>query len=163
MLFLYMNYEKRDCIVHFLNFHFKTHNLESIAATDFNFGVMILKSSCYTRKEFCTTPTSGLGRASTRVDRVRKLPFYAPLWQFTIQYTRLILMLDLWSRRPKLSTNQVGSLELLWPWNGDSLTAWKTESIRVDRVQKLPFYAPLWQFTIQYTRLILASNVGSVK
>jgi len=30
--------------------------LESVAATDFNFGVMILTSFCYTRKEFCATP-----------------------------------------------------------------------------------------------------------
>ena len=43
-------------------FHFKTHNLESGAATDFNFGVMILTSSCYTHKEFHATPTFGLGR-----------------------------------------------------------------------------------------------------
>jgi len=61
-------YEKRDRIVHFLIFHFKTHNLESIAATDFNFGVMILISSCSCRKEFCAPPTSGLGGASTQVD-----------------------------------------------------------------------------------------------
>ena len=37
-----------------------TYNLESIAATDFNFGVKILKSSCYTHKKFRATPTSGL-------------------------------------------------------------------------------------------------------
>jgi len=30
--------------------------LESIVATDFNFGVMILTSSCYTCKELCHTP-----------------------------------------------------------------------------------------------------------
>jgi len=45
----------------FSEFHFKIHNLESIAATDFYFGVMILTSSCYTHKDFCATPTSGLG------------------------------------------------------------------------------------------------------
>jgi len=65
--------------------------LESVAATDFNFGVMILTSSCYTHKEFRATPTSGLGGASAQVDRIRKSPFYASLWQFTIQYKRLTL------------------------------------------------------------------------
>jgi len=53
--------------------------LESIAATDFNFGVKILTSSCYTRKEFRATPTSGLAGASAQVDGVRKSPFYASL------------------------------------------------------------------------------------
>jgi len=46
-----------------------------IAATDFNFGVIILTSSCYTCKELNATPNSGLGGASARVDRVQKLPF----------------------------------------------------------------------------------------
>jgi len=73
-----------------INF-FKTHNLESIAATDFNFGVKIFTSSWYTHKEFCTMFTSGFGRASTRVDRVQKLLFYASLWQFTVQYRELVL------------------------------------------------------------------------
>jgi len=65
--------------------------LESIAATDFNFGMKILTSSCYTRKKFRTTPTSGLGGASTQVNRVQKSPFYASLWQFTVRYRRLPL------------------------------------------------------------------------
>ena len=34
-------------------------------------------------------------------------------------------MLDLWSRRPKLLTNQVRSLGLLRPWNGDCLKSGK--------------------------------------
>jgi len=59
--------------------------LESIAATDSNFGVMILTSSCYTRKKFCAMPTSSLGRASARVNRIQKLLFYASLRQFTIR------------------------------------------------------------------------------
>jgi len=71
--------------------------LESIAATDFYFGVMILTSSCYTHKDFCATPTSGLGGVSTWVDRVRKLPFYASLWQFTIRYRRLTLVFNVGS------------------------------------------------------------------
>ena len=45
----------------------------------------------HTRKKFRAVPTSGLGRASTRVDRVRKLPFYASLWWLTIWYRRLTL------------------------------------------------------------------------
>jgi len=66
--------------------------LESITATDFNFGVKILtSSSCYTCKKFRATPTSGLGGASTRVDHVQKSLFYASLWQFTVQFRRLTL------------------------------------------------------------------------
>ena len=34
---------------------------------------------------------------------------------------------------------------------------------RVDRVQKSPFYASLWQLIVQDRRLAVASNVGSVK
>ena len=89
----------------------------------FIFGVMIFTSFCNTRSEFHAKPDSGLGGASTRVDHVQKSLFYASLWRFTIRYRRLTLAsnLDLWSRRPKLSTNQVGTLGLSWPWNGDSL------------------------------------------
>ena len=72
-------------------FILNAYNLESKAATDFNFGVKILTSSCYTRKKFHAMPTSGLGRVSMRVDRVQKSPFYASLWQFTVQYRRLTL------------------------------------------------------------------------
>jgi len=36
-------------------------------------------------------------------------------------------------------------------------------STRVDHVQKSPFYASLWQFTVWYRMLTLPSNVGSVK
>jgi len=65
--------------------------LESIAATEFNFGVLILTSFCCTRNEFRAMPTFGLGGSSARVDRVRKSPFCASLWQFTIWYRRLTL------------------------------------------------------------------------
>jgi len=65
--------------------------LESITAADFNFGVKILTSSCYTRKKFSATSTSGLGGASARVNRVQKSLFYASLWQFTVRYRRLTL------------------------------------------------------------------------
>jgi len=67
-------------------FILNAYYLERIAVRDFNLGVMILTLSCYTRtrKEFRATPTSGLGGASTQVDHVRKLPFYASLWQFTV-------------------------------------------------------------------------------
>jgi len=47
--------------------------LESVAASDFNFGVTTL--SCYTGKEFHTTPISGLGRVSARRSCL-KSPFY---------------------------------------------------------------------------------------
>ena len=95
-----------------------TLKLESIVAIDLNFGVMILTSSRYTHKEFCATPASSLGGASAQVNCVQKSLFYASIWWFTVQYRRLNLAsntLDMWSKKPKLSTNQVGSLGLLWP------------------------------------------------
>jgi len=56
--------EKRDHIAQFLNFHFKTLITWKYTATTLH-GVTILTSFCYnTHKEFCTTPTSGLGGAS---------------------------------------------------------------------------------------------------
>ena len=42
---------------------------------DFNLGEMILTSACYACKEFCATPTSGLGAVSVQVDCVRKHHF----------------------------------------------------------------------------------------
>jgi len=39
--------------------------LESITATDFNFGVMIHTLSCSCPNNVCALQTSGLGRAST--------------------------------------------------------------------------------------------------
>jgi len=60
--------------------------LENIAATDFNFGVTIFKSSSYTRKDFCATPTFSLGGGSAQVNHV-----HASLWRFTIQYRRLFV------------------------------------------------------------------------
>ena len=45
---------------------------EKIAATDLNFGMINLSSSCYTRKEFRAPPISGMGGASTCVDCVQK-------------------------------------------------------------------------------------------
>ena len=56
---------------------------------NFNFGMNILPSSCYTRKEFRATPKSGMGGASAHVNRVQKSPFYASLWRITIQDRRL--------------------------------------------------------------------------
>jgi len=65
--------------------------LESIAATDFNFGVTALTSPCYTHKEFRAKPTSSLGGVSVQVNCVRKSLFYASIWRFTVQYRRLTL------------------------------------------------------------------------
>jgi len=60
-------------------------------------------------------------RVSVRVNHVWKLPFYASFGSSMFRTGGLLqlLTLDLWSRKPKLSTNQVG--RLLWPCNGDRL------------------------------------------
>ena len=72
------------------------YNLESIATTDLNFGMINLSLFCYTHKEFRALPISGMDRASTHVDCFQKLLFLC-------------------------LTNQVGSLGLLRPRNGGSL------------------------------------------
>ena len=56
---------------------------------DLNFGMIILLSSCYTCKEFQAPPISGVGGATTRVDRIRKSLFYASLWWLTSLDRRL--------------------------------------------------------------------------
>ena len=84
-----MRKETISCISEFSVLN--AYNLESIVATDFNFGVKFLTSSCYTRKKFCATSTSSMDGASSRVNRIQKLLFYASLWQFTIRYRRLTL------------------------------------------------------------------------
>ena len=46
----------------------------------------ILPSSCYTHYELRALPISGVGRASTGINHVRKSPLYAAfLWRFTTQ------------------------------------------------------------------------------
>ena len=100
----------------FIIFFFNAYISGTIAATNLNFGMNILPSSCYTRKEFRAPPISSMGGAQSCVDRIRKLPFYASLWQLIAWDSFVYLLtLDLWSRRPKLSTNQVRSLGLLRP------------------------------------------------
>jgi len=47
-----------------------------------------------------------------------------------------LLTLDLWSRRPKLSTNQVVSLGFLWPWNG----------VRLKNSKKKNRVCAIWSF-----------------
>ena len=93
--------------------HTNAYNLESIAATDVNFGVMILTSSCYTGKEFRAKSTSSLGGASARVNHVQKLPFYASLWQLSDQYRRLIIV------------SNVNCLQTKWEaWGGSYTLEW---------------------------------------
>ena len=100
------------------------YNLESIATTDFKFGVMILISSCYICKhkmwwssnmiDLCTLPDQTGSGCGPDFPQFGSSPFgTGGLLQ--------LLTLDLWSRSPKLSKYQVGGLGLLWPWNGDSL------------------------------------------
>ena len=94
---------------------------------NFNFGMNIFPSSCYTCKEFRTPPISCMGRAHSRVNRVQKPPFYASPWWLTTPDRSL----DLWSRRPKLPINQVGSLRFLRPWCGDGLKSGKKKKTRL--------------------------------
>ena len=61
-----VEYEKRDHIVHF---HL---NMESIAATDLKFGI-IVSSFCSIRKEFRAPPISSVGGVSMHVDRISVL------------------------------------------------------------------------------------------
>ena len=56
---------------------------------NFKPGMNILTSSYYTRCKSRTPPTSAVGGAGKRIDRVQKLPFYASLWRLTAQDRRL--------------------------------------------------------------------------
>ena len=62
----------------------------SIAATNFKPGMSILPSSYYTRYKSWALPTSGIGGASTCVNRVRKMQ-NGPLWRLTARDRRLAL------------------------------------------------------------------------
>ena len=73
--------------------------------------------------QITSPPISGVGRASM-CRSCSKLPYYALLWRLTAQGRRL-LTLNLRNRRPKQLINQVRSLGLLRPWNGDSLKSGK--------------------------------------
>ena len=74
-------------------------------------------------------PTSGMGGASTRVDLIPKTPHFGGSPLRTGALLRL-LTLDLWSRRPKLLTNQIWSLGLPLPWNGGKLKSDKNRVLR---------------------------------
>ena len=69
-----------------------------------------LTLSCCTHKEFRAPPTSCMGWASAHINRVRKLLFYAVLWQLTAR-----------DRRFAVASNQVGKPGLLVAWNGGKL------------------------------------------
>ena len=66
---------------------------------DLNFGMIILPSSYYTRKEFRAPPIYCVGGASAHVDRVRKSPFYASLWRLTSQDRRLAMASNIGSMK----------------------------------------------------------------
>ena len=61
----------------------------TIAAMNFNPGMNVLTSSCYTSSKLRAPPTSGVGEANKCVDCVRKSPFYASLWRLTARNRRL--------------------------------------------------------------------------
>jgi len=76
-----------------------------------------------------------------------------------------LLTLELGSRRPKLSTDQVGSLRLLWPRNSDSLKKTKNP-ILCDKVPFLLSYHilfpmhPLFRhFTVGIAHMRCSSSI----
>ena len=71
---------------------------------NFKPGMNILTSSCYTRCKSRAPPTSGVGGASERVDRVRKSLFYASLWRFTARDRRLAVASNVGSEKKKAQT-----------------------------------------------------------
>ena len=68
---------------------------------NFKPGMNILTSSC------CKTrapPTSGVGGANERIDRVRNSPFYASLWRLTARDRRLAVVSNVGSVKYKAQT-----------------------------------------------------------
>ena len=65
----------------------------------------------YTRCRSRAPPISGVGGASTHVDRVRKSPFYAPLWLLTARDRRLARGSNVGSVRLKIQTANKPSLK----------------------------------------------------
>ena len=71
-------------------FQIFVYNLESIAATDLDFGITILSSSHYTSKEFRALAfLVWAGRVRTSI--ASKSLFYALFWQLSAQDRRLVL------------------------------------------------------------------------
>ena len=78
---------------------------------NFKPGMNILPSSYYSCYKSRAPPTSGIGGASVRVDRVRKTPFYGPLWRLTVQDRRLALASNVGSVKYKVQTASIPSLK----------------------------------------------------
>ena len=80
-------------------------------------------SSYYTRCKSRALPTSGVGGARPALITFKNHHFMALFGGSPLRAGGLLrlLTLDLWSRRPKLLTNQVWSLGLSLPWNGGKL------------------------------------------
>ena len=80
---------------------------------------MILTSSC-------SCSNSSLGGASTRVDHVWKLPCYASIWWFTVQYRRLTLASNVGSGKYVEGLNCPQSKWEVWDSYGlGMVTGWK--------------------------------------
>jgi len=79
--------------------------LESIAATDFNFGAMIFTSSCSCPEKFCALPSSAVLCLNLAV-------------RCSVQEAYSSFLRWIWEVE---GLNCLQSLGLLWPWNGDRL------------------------------------------
>ena len=134
LIFSYVTgFEKRGHFAHFPNFGFKMLiSLEPYQLWTSNLvWIYILSSSYYIRCKSRAPPTSGIGGASGRVDRVRKSPFYAPLWQLTARVRRLAQGSNVGSVKQKVQTaNQIWSPRLSLPWNGGKLKSGKNRVLR---------------------------------
>ena len=85
---------------------------------NFKPGMNILTSSCYTCCKSRALPTSGVGGASERANRIQKLLFYASLWQLTARDRRLTVASNVGSVKEKAKTaykpsGKPGTLETL--------------------------------------------------
>ena len=71
------------CINFSENLSLIAHNFWTVTAMSFRLGANILQSLINTHRKLCAPPTSGMGVATSRVDRVRNRPFYASIQAFS--------------------------------------------------------------------------------
>ena len=124
--------EKRDHIAHFLNFHFKTlitWKVEQLQTSTLVWFSHHPATLAWSSVPYLLLVWAGQAHKSITFENRRFMPHFGGS-PFSRGGLLSLVTLDLWSRRPKLSTNQVGSLGLLWPWNGDRLKTEKNRFLR---------------------------------
>ena len=125
---------------------------------NFKPGMNILLSSYYTRCKSRAPPTFGMGGASARVNRIRKTPFFGPLWRLTARDRRLALASNIGSVKQKVQT---ASKPRLKPRALTGLKQWQVEKWqKIAFCAKLPLFSNLLTF---YTNLTTSNSANKLR